>query len=733
MVHRALQEAQQMAEEALVERDRLSNVVKTFEERSQKELSAESQSLKQQVRESERSLVEARLHIDAKAREVVEVLERAADLGEALKKERAARVAAVEEQKKLTRYLRTCLRDRAKAEEAASKASKALQQSKTQMESLTRRLEVLRSAKKRLDKKVAAAAPGANSHGEVGNAMTGVYDRLVEARARLRTLSTSNFIDNGGNGGRGHGSHQDFVKKDPTKAAVESALKTALVDKKWKEKLHDTEKREEAYRSAALAAEAEVQKVVKEKEELADKNRALSERLANFSKNEYSSKYKQDTESVAASVATTRTEKSRSSRETNSCSSRSEMRPCDWSHDSCKDDGTWAEVDFKTLRREVPEELSSADRSLKMSEERGAAPLTTPTAPPMSSNGTHEERHLSRDSKSAIVLGVKTAEADHNDIEADRKTTRTCTPRTARSNSLDTGERPVPFRSWCAARPRSASQDVQSNRRAPCSAHEQHETAMFNQLLTDSRRLRIDVLHALRNRPRHEGLRGNHVTSRPDTSLQAPAPDKGVENASTVDIDGCDRAKDAPIAPVPIAVLLRLCDRSARLAKGERENINTQVIEERKDTLRMGCGYGVLGVNRAQPTTDAEEPAQDDHLLPPGVSASLAQQVSEQIVILDASCVKLQTVGRRHHCESLISLNDHFHMSLLGEINTGSYQTFLHQRGATNLVHTLLRFMKIQIFGARIHFEDILPRVSASDLLGSWPPPAINALAINKI
>lgn len=646
-VHRALQEAQQVAEEALVEQDKLAYVVKTFEERSQKNSSAESHSLKQQVRESERSLVEARLQIDAKTREMMKVLERAADLGEALKKERAARVAAVEEQKKLTRHLRTCLRDRAKAEEEASKASKALQQSKTQMESLTRRLEVLRSAKKRLDKKVAAAAPGANSHGEVRRAATGVHDRLIETKARLRTLSTVNVIDNGGNGGRGHGSDQYFVKEDPTKTAVEIALKTALLDKKWTEKLHDAEKRGEAYRSAALATEAEVQKVVKEKDELEEKNRILSERLAEFSRDEYSLKCKQDTESVATSVATTRTEKSQFSRETNSFLSRSEMKSCDRNHDSCKDDGTKAEVEFKSSRREIPAELSPADRSLKKNEECGPASLTTPTAPPMTSNGTHGEGHLSRDSKSANALGVKTAEeTNDNRTKANRKKTRRYTPRTARSNSLDAVERPVPFRSWYDARPRSASQEVRSNRHAPCIANGQHETAMFNHLLTDSRRLRVDVLRALRNWPWREGLRGNHVASWPNASLQATAPEKEVGSASTVGIGGCDRAKDASIAPVPIAVLLRLCDRSARLAKGERGRINTQVIEEgRKETLPTGCGCGVLET-RVQPTTDVEEPVEDDQLLPPGVSAALAHQVREQAVTLDASCVKFWTSTR---------------------------------------------------------------------------------------
>lgn len=629
-IHRALQEAQRVAEEALVERDKLAYAVKTYEERSQKESSIESQSLKQQVRESERSLVEARLQIDTKTREMMEALERAADLGEALKKERTARVAAVEEQKKLTRHLRTCLRDRAKAEEEASKASKALQQSKTQMESLTRRLEVLRSAKKRLDKKVAAAAPGANSYGEVGSATTGVHDRLVEARARLRTLSKITVIDNGGNGGRGHGSDQYFVK-DPTKTAVEIALKTALLDKKWTEKLHDAEKRGEAYRSAALATETEVQKVVKEKEELAEKNRILSERLAEFSWDEYSPKCKQDTESVATSLVTTRTEKSQFSRETNSFLSRSEMKSGDLNQDSCKDDGTKAEVDFKTSRREIPKKLLPAHQSLKMYEERRAAPLTTPTAPPMTSNDTRGV-HISRNSKSVTALGVKTAEkANDNSIEADRKTTRRYTQRTARSNSLDAVERPVPFRSWCDARPRSASQEARSNCDAPCIAHGQHKTAMFNHLLTDSRRLRVDVLRAMRNWSWREGLRGNHVANRPNASLQAPALEQNVVSASAVGIDKCDRTKDTSIAPVPIAVLLRLCDRSARLAKGERENINTQVIEEgRKETLATGCEYGVLSVTQAQPTTNAEEPAEDDQLLPAGVSAALAQQVREQ-------------------------------------------------------------------------------------------------------
>ena len=607
---------QQKAAGGLVEREKLTKPINSFGGRSLGDLAVECESLKQQARDSERSLAEARLQIDTKASEALEALERETAFRLAMEKERAEKFAGVEERKKLTQDLRACLRGRAKAEEAASAASRALQQSEAQRQSLVQRLEVLRSVNKRLDKKVAAAVSATGSS-NIAESATEAQNRLATARSCLRNLSASHLISNSPSSGG--------VVGDATKTALERAFQTTIIDKKWEGKLRDIEKRGEVYRAAAQAAETAMHNVITEKVELEEKNRILSKRICDLFHEDSSATARWGTASVAAPVAPMytqtlwRSEDAFSSRfETNSANDRMKK-------------------DTETLPPETSAAAPTVDRSPEVTKARTTAPTlpTTATIPPMNSNDLHQARNNSGDSRSTFALNMGVIAQPTKVGEGfivDPKPSPLCDTRTARSNSLDPNEGPAPSRGCRAVRPRSASETSPSNRRAHRSMHEQNDASILNELLTDSRQLRADVLSALRCWPSREGVQLHHVTG-PEFQFRAPPPKTGGEDASLIEIVALPPFGSNSVASVPVDVLLRLCGRRAQFAKGEREcKSENSIGRGEMHSPTKGCTKAEGSCEtKIAPALDRGDPKPvvEDHLLPPGVSAAIARQVKK--------------------------------------------------------------------------------------------------------
>lgn len=237
---------------------------------------AQSMALTKRASEAEQSLKEAQRIADVKTNEALDALERAGDHAEALKKEKAARIAAENSRKATARDLRLCLRRSVKAEEDALASAKALAKSEAQLESLTQRLDVLRMANQRLEKRLAVASTAAAPTAGGTSTKADVGDKLAAARARLRTLSAGTFSSEAGSG---RGTDGDRGGR----ASVDRAVKASKNEKKWKEKLREAEAKGDMYRSAAQAAETEMQGLVRDNAKMQEVNKILGKRLAELS------------------------------------------------------------------------------------------------------------------------------------------------------------------------------------------------------------------------------------------------------------------------------------------------------------------------------------------------------------------------------------------------------------------------------------------------------------------
>ncbi|CAM9491235.1 unnamed protein product [Ectocarpus fasciculatus] len=278
----ALHQLQLRATESDLEREKLQRVLASFGGRSLEEITVASQLLERRLRDAETALVDSQQLTAAKAAEGLEALEQAASLAEQLETERVARAAAEEARRSVTQELRCCLRGRANAEQQARAATAALKKSEAQRESLTQRLEVLRAANKRLDKRVAAVAQSSvgtkvkSNAGGGGGATGDSVARLAAARARLKVLSTSggavSLNDTGNGRGQSHAGEE--------RAAVERAVGAVLAEKQWRDKLRNAEMQGEVFQSAARASETGMKIALRQKAELEEMNRVLVKQLA---------------------------------------------------------------------------------------------------------------------------------------------------------------------------------------------------------------------------------------------------------------------------------------------------------------------------------------------------------------------------------------------------------------------------------------------------------------------
>ncbi|CAB1116083.1 unnamed protein product [Ectocarpus sp. CCAP 1310/34] len=279
----ALHQLQLRATESDLEREKLERVLASFGGRSLEEITTASQLLEHRLREAETALVDSQQLTAVKAAEGLEALEQAASLAEQLETERVARAAAEEARRSVTQELRCCLRGRANAEQQTRTATAALKKSEAQRESLAQRLEVLRTANKRLDKRVAAvtlqSSVGTRARcnaGGGGDATDDSVARLAAARARLKVLSTSGAAVSSITTEKGRGQWHAGEER----AAVERAVGTVVAEKQWRDKLRNAEMQGKVFQSAAKASATGMKMALRQKAELEEMNRVLVKQLA---------------------------------------------------------------------------------------------------------------------------------------------------------------------------------------------------------------------------------------------------------------------------------------------------------------------------------------------------------------------------------------------------------------------------------------------------------------------
>lgn len=620
----ALQNLQLRAAEGGVEREKLNRVVSSFGGRSLQELTAESKQLERRALEAERALAEAHVIANEKAAEALHALERAADLGEALDRERAAKVVAEDAKRTLTQDLRACLRNRAKAEEEASVASRALKKSETQRESLGQRLEVLRAANKRLVKTKSAAAGVARVVGASGCAETG--ERLEAARARLRSLSVCNFNSGASGGGRGD-------TRDAEIAAVERAMKAATAQKRWEGRLREAEARGETYKSTAEAAETGMQRVVREKAELEEVNRILVKQF----------------EERPSEAVSGRTDRHSGGGGITSGSRDSGANGAVNVHN--KQDAVVPDGQASTAGSDLPASTGDGNDAERKKKCAAKALLldTARLSPP-----THRLSDLARtDSTTAAVaaapserthVGVYTAQAATREWETQPLALGTRL-KTARSYSADgvcgrgfsmpNGRHHARPRSKSEANPLSDHSALQEASEEPNETKSGNSAAPYDQLLLQSRQLREESLSAVRQGPWGSDTQDIKSTAQSPQALQ-PQPQQAQPKIQPQGIltTSCNAgAQVDPVASVPIDVLLRLCDRSARSGRGRtREDLIVdaraittccgQIVEE--DTEEKGEGFSR---KRGLPQPATQPGVVHGVMLPAGISATLAEQV----------------------------------------------------------------------------------------------------------
>ena len=558
--------------------------------------------VERRAREAEGALAASQQLAEAKAREAAEALERAADLLAALEKERAARATAVNARRNVTLDLRACLRGRAKAEQEAASAAAALKKSEAARESLAQRLEVLRAANKRLEKRTTAvatvipvaagvtvgAAAGSSSSGTGGGGGGGgggdgaTEDRLAIARARLKTLSAG--IASGGTGTLG-----GQAAECGDRAAIDRALFNVAADKRWKGKLRELEVQRESYRSAARTAEMGMQEAVREKAELEGVNRSLARRLAEIS----------DIQLVARGKNSGRRTKATTKPTVAQAEKGVDAAGVGAKEELLALNGTClARTDQGNAKEKGAESSSSSDTG------RETCAAFDPT-PPLFSGGpspakrswnlagpgdvavavtgalltrscrTREPDPSGEPTASTVTSstarqedgGYQHGEAQKAAVAPPTPPPRVFAPPAARSGSIDdTNGRASPL-ARCGDgqfRPRSASKGSQSHQRrtTPSSRGREEGTgndgggdgdssALYNRLLSESRQLREEVLSAVRRRPwldedqvRGGGSGGGSGSSSgggslaPQPRLQAHPPEETLEVARLPVVDG---------------------------------------------------------------------------------------------------------------------------------------------------------------------------------------------------
>lgn len=580
-------------------------MVNSFGGRSLEEITAESTALAKRASDAERSLEEAQRVAAAKTREALQALERAADLAEAFEKEKTARVVAENARKGTAQDLRMCLRRSAKAEEGASVSARALAKSETQLESLTQRLDVLRAANHRLEKRLATSTGTADASAGLG--ITNVGDRLAAARARLRSLSRGKIGSETGGGGCGCGG--DRGKGDEgERAAGERAMRVTGINKKWKEKLREAEARGEMYKSAAEASEIGMQGLVRDKAELQEVNIILGKRLTELPGEAHAEDTKRGenngkddpmfanrggrdgmkgtpTQSAPSDLAA-------KGRIQTDCSTAYDSKRNPQGNVVCKqfDDAHCVKSPTAT-----PRSCEHANAT--------SVTLVSPPGTQLPHGGYSSE--LSR----PVVAGAST------NCPGTRTSTRSYSLAAAvTGNGSPCRHQPhlcLPYRSGSdfGLRPSHHGHPKEGAHELPWSASGGDPVAPsrypYEQLLTESRQLREDALCAVSEGPWWDSGGG-------DMPAVGSLPD------------------EPAIRSVPIEVLLRLCERSAR-GGGTRTDISTvpgNVAEFFEDGGMDGTqgegveseGLGIVNDAGAIKVGGAKK-------LPPGISASLAEQV----------------------------------------------------------------------------------------------------------
>lgn len=678
---------------------KLARAVGSSGERSSDQLTTGSERiLERRLREAEGALAASKQLAQENAGEAAEALEKAAALAEVLEAEKAARVTAVNARRNATLDLRACLRGRAKAEEEAASTAAALKKSEATAESLAQRLEVLRAANRRLKKRATAAAAyssatgiaagvAAESGGNItsgggGNGATDTGDRLAAARARLRTLSAGKM-----NGGTdilsGH------AEGRAERAALDRALSNVAADKKWKDKLREMEARGESYKSAAQTAEMGMQQAVREKEELEGVNRSLARRLAEISENKLvvngkdsGRRIKRTAEPqvdlagggvVAAEVGVRET--SLVSDGGQSHSRRDDAQEAG-ANSSSGDTGRGTCTVFGPAPLCCSRGPSPAERSWVLAGTGDAtaavtgALLTGPCRTPKA--GLSGERSGSTVSESA----AQQEDGGHPDGTAKEAATpppptRSTVFHVTRSDGIDNTYSKMSPPTRCGngqARPRSASEGSPSRRqdtsqsmcgRKGAAARNDggDSSAIYSRLLSESRQLREEVLSAVRRRPWLEGdqaraggggggssSRGGIGWGDSTTSLQLRShpPEENLEVTRAPFADGakCGVPPDSKaVTTVPIAVLLRLCERGARgvkcvdadkVTRGKSEETKNTAGESNVGDRTVECARESASPGRRargkEPAREEEPEAEETATLPQGVTPSLARQ-----------------------------------------------------------------------------------------------------------
>ncbi|CAM9768885.1 unnamed protein product [Ectocarpus sp. 4 AP-2014] len=733
----ALHQLQLRATESDLERDKLERVLASFGGRSLEEITTASQLLERRLREAETALVDSQQLTAAKAVEGLEALEQAASLAEQLETERVARAAAEEARRSLTQELRCCLRGRANAEQQARAATAALKKSEAQRESLAQRLEVLRTANKRLDKRVAAVAlqsslgtRARSNAGGGGGATDDSVARLAAARARLKVLSTSGAAVSLINTGKGRGQSHTGEER----AAVERAVGTVVAEKQWRDKLRNAEMQGEVFQSAAKASATGMKIALRQKAELEEMNRVLVKQLAGDMPAEERELVGRmaDDEDVIRSPAplVVGTDGESTYRYLGKDETTVNLVPRI----------VGSSIESERQHHASATQCSSAvsypavDRSSGLPAGDGAAggPATAVTPTPLGASDNNPEMQGNDNIiTDDLVMQQPTEPCNRSRQEGGKQTTMppspSCVvpqklrPAAVRSYSVDacrsgTTRTTSPRRhDGCPSRPRSASASANTTSPSPCTTtptkvrckpqqqrhhHQQADgmavarnndacccspsAAPFNQFLLDSKKLRDELLSAVRNRPfgceetRCKACSGGNGSGNSSGNVGIGVGVGGGGDAGGgsggrgVGGDGHGSyirshlkkvGGETAVASVPIEVLLRLCDRGARNAWRKREggDADRAVGGEKPVAGGVAADQDLDREGMADESSDRQNLTEslvegsiitldDDatHLtspLPPGITRALAQQVQGAVARGDERAF-LNIVGR---------------------------------------------------------------------------------------
>lgn len=678
LANSALRDTQRRAAESTLECERLARVVNSFGGRSLGGIAADLARLEKRVQKGDGALKEAQRVADAKAAEALAALERAGDLAEALSEEQTARIAAEDARKSLTQGLQVCLRRSSKAKEDAAASSRALRRSEAQRESLSQRMDVLRAANLRLEKRIAVST-GATTK-SAGPGATEVEERLAAARLRLRTLSTEKIgsaievlkLRCGSGGVRSTGDAS-------LRAAVERAVKVEETSKRWKEKLREAEAKRGEYKSAAQAAENGMQELLKEKVELEEVNRIMGQRLA-VTLGEAPAESTEIMDHIcgkavsavvacgsmgdAAKAAAVENMPSGVGADAeahivNSAPFGPPKRKCTVAELKPRDD-----VDSSSSDDRNPATGIDDIRKRSGATEGGAAAAASETDAKLSRAELSQAYGFVAPATAVAARFPRTANPDCVAEEMPPWTRSS-----ARPYNIDAaaGGDISPSR----RRPRPKPWDRSSSESGPSSAASTHKQprssaagggrgVLFSypheRLLLESRRLREEVLWAVEAGPCHEYSNG--TVNRPilTPSSLVPTVQRHDTSGGNEGGDGPDvrtSKLDSTVWSVPIDVLLRLCERRAR-GRWTRAGEYGRDLEE-GSTEQGECAYSaVAGVEENRGESGIAFDALDDGVdtvgldaerntdrstaqFPVGISADLAEQVCE-VMVEGGSC-----------------------------------------------------------------------------------------------